>query len=52
MPHLSPFNWIFAPIMFWALLLTFSSFLWWNQTPLFPASQSPFSYPSNIFWLW
>nr|AVW86167.1 ATP synthase F0 subunit 8 [Laetmonice producta] len=36
MPHLSPLNWIITPITFWVLIMSFSSLMWWMQTPFIP----------------
>nr|AVW86218.1 ATP synthase F0 subunit 8 [Euthalenessa festiva] len=52
MPHLSPLNWLMAPIIFWSLLLFFSSFLWWSQSILFPEMSSSMSLPTKNKWNW
>nr|YP_010583733.1 ATP synthase F0 subunit 8 [Sepia orbignyana]UXN83929.1 ATP synthase F0 subunit 8 [Sepia orbignyana] len=35
MPQLSPINWMFLFVLFWATLLINSSIMWWNTINLY-----------------
>nr|AVW86061.1 ATP synthase F0 subunit 8 [Branchipolynoe pettiboneae]AVW86074.1 ATP synthase F0 subunit 8 [Branchipolynoe sp. YZ-2018] len=52
MPHLSPLNWLLAPIIFWSILIMFSSILWWSQIIMFPKMSSSLLQPSTPLWGW
>nr|YP_010247816.1 ATP synthase F0 subunit 8 [Eunoe nodosa]QTJ29910.1 ATP synthase F0 subunit 8 [Eunoe nodosa] len=52
MPHLSPLNWILSPVIFWFLLISFSSILWWSQSISFPKMSSSLITPQPINWSW
>nr|AVW86228.1 ATP synthase F0 subunit 8 [Pholoe pallida] len=52
MPHLSPLNWLVSPIIFWFILLTIMSSLWWTQTICFPKKSSPNQILTLRAWKW
>nr|AVW86115.1 ATP synthase F0 subunit 8 [Melaenis sp. YZ-2018] len=52
MPHLSPLNWILSPFIFWFLLISFSSIIWWSQSPSFPKLTSSLTSPQSSSWNW
>nr|BDQ44138.1 ATP synthase F0 subunit 8 [Amynthas distichus] len=35
MPHLSPMSWLMAIITFWALMMLFTSNIWWTNLHTF-----------------
>nr|WBQ42671.1 ATP synthase F0 subunit 8 [Nereididae sp. SIO BIC A9836] len=40
MPHLSPLNWLFTPIIMFLVLLALMMIMWWHITPCFPPLSS------------
>nr|QWT70105.1 ATP synthase F0 subunit 8 [Arctonoe vittata] len=52
MPHLSPLNWLLAPMLFWFLLMSFSSILWWSQLPVLPKFSSSLNKINSSNWSW
>nr|AXJ93312.1 ATP synthase F0 subunit 8 [Nereis sp.] len=51
MPHLSPMNWLAAPLIIIFTLLCFSTILWWHFMPLFPPCATPLNTSLNP-WKW
>nr|AVW86154.1 ATP synthase F0 subunit 8 [Panthalis oerstedi] len=52
MPHLSPLNWLLAPLIFFLLLASFSSILWWSQAPSCPLLSDALATPNKTHWKW
>nr|AVW86192.1 ATP synthase F0 subunit 8 [Iphione sp. YZ-2018] len=52
MPHFSPMNWIMMPVIFWSLLTSLGTLLWWSQSPSFPKMSSAFPMNTTPTWHW
>nr|YP_003204801.1 ATP synthase F0 subunit 8 [Monoplex parthenopeus]ACF04882.1 ATP synthase F0 subunit 8 [Monoplex parthenopeus] len=52
MPQLSPLNWIFLFILFWATVLVISILIWWSNKIFYQSSMmAPASMKENK-WNW
>nr|QED22642.1 adenosine triphosphate 8 [Amynthas sp. AH201608-01] len=52
MPHLSPMSWIMAIISFWAILMLFTSNIWWTNLHTFETDSSSKMKLSQLPWCW
>nr|YP_010502213.1 ATP synthase F0 subunit 8 [Leocrates chinensis]UXC96458.1 ATP synthase F0 subunit 8 [Leocrates chinensis] len=53
MPHLSPASWLLMPVIFWLMLSTIMSILWWHQIPSIPSLKKESSLKSYTWhWSW
>nr|QWL25118.1 ATP synthase F0 subunit 8 [Aliger gigas] len=52
MPQLSPLNWIFLFLLFWAAVLTMSIILWWSSKIYYRSSSSTQSTFKGNKWNW
>nr|YP_010890362.1 ATP synthase F0 subunit 8 [Stenothyra glabra]USN91680.1 ATP synthase F0 subunit 8 [Stenothyra glabra] len=41
MPQLSPLNWIFLFVLFWASVILMSMLIWWSKKIYFPTITIP-----------
>nr|YP_011004692.1 ATP synthase F0 subunit 8 [Perinereis wilsoni]WPT28332.1 ATP synthase F0 subunit 8 [Perinereis wilsoni] len=53
MPHLSPMNWLFTPLLMILILSSLMIILWWQFTPRFPMlSSKSLSSTFSPSWHW
>nr|YP_009244939.1 ATP synthase F0 subunit 8 [Amynthas pectiniferus]AMO27063.1 ATP synthase F0 subunit 8 [Amynthas pectiniferus] len=52
MPHLSPMSWLLAIIMFWAIMLLFTSNIWWTNLHTFETSSQSKVSGGKQPWCW
>nr|BDQ43618.1 ATP synthase F0 subunit 8 [Pithemera bicincta]BDQ43943.1 ATP synthase F0 subunit 8 [Pithemera bicincta] len=52
MPHLSPMSWLMAVIMFWLIMLLFTSNLWWTNLHTFETDSPHKMKVSSLPWSW
>nr|YP_009942995.1 ATP synthase F0 subunit 8 [Littorina brevicula]QOD40600.1 ATP synthase F0 subunit 8 [Littorina brevicula]ULR86924.1 ATP synthase F0 subunit 8 [Littorina brevicula]UOH96713.1 ATP synthase F0 subunit 8 [Littorina brevicula] len=52
MPQLSPLNWIFLFIIFWAAVLSMSILIWWSNKIYFSSKTSEVTVMKENKWNW
>nr|YP_009244874.1 ATP synthase F0 subunit 8 [Amynthas morrisi]AMO26972.1 ATP synthase F0 subunit 8 [Amynthas morrisi] len=52
MPHLSPMSWLLAAMFFWAILMLFTSNIWWTNLHTFETDSSKTVKGSLLPWCW
>nr|YP_009427757.1 ATP synthase F0 subunit 8 [Baicalia turriformis]ASU96508.1 ATP synthase F0 subunit 8 [Baicalia turriformis] len=52
MPQLSPLNWIFLFILFWAAVIITSIMIWWSKKILFTHEKSKKAMLKQNKWNW
>ncbi|YP_009266390.1 ATP synthase F0 subunit 8 (mitochondrion) [Littorina saxatilis] len=52
MPQLSPLNWIFLFIIFWAAVLSMSILIWWSSKIYFSSKTSEVAPTKENKWNW
>nr|YP_009742314.1 ATP synthase F0 subunit 8 [Cryptonatica andoi]YP_009743670.1 ATP synthase F0 subunit 8 [Cryptonatica janthostoma]QID90409.1 ATP synthase F0 subunit 8 [Cryptonatica andoi]QIE11987.1 ATP synthase F0 subunit 8 [Cryptonatica janthostoma] len=52
MPQLSPLNWIFLFVLFWAAVLVVSILIWWSKKIFFSAKVSSTLTVKENKWNW
>nr|AMO26920.1 ATP synthase F0 subunit 8 [Amynthas sp. 2 JS-2012] len=52
MPHLSPMSWLLAIITFWAIMMLFTSNIWWTNQHMFETSSTTKMKSCQTPWPW
>uniref|UniRef100_A0AB39CBX7 ATP synthase F0 subunit 8 n=1 Tax=Cymatium sp. TaxID=3160661 RepID=A0AB39CBX7_9CAEN len=52
MPQLSPLNWIFLFVLFWAAMLTISILIWWSSKIFYQSSTMTLTSTKENKWNW
>nr|QED22585.1 adenosine triphosphate 8 [Amynthas sp. FJ201005-01]QED22631.1 adenosine triphosphate 8 [Amynthas sp. ZJ201522-03]QED22633.1 adenosine triphosphate 8 [Amynthas sp. ZJ201521-01]QED22634.1 adenosine triphosphate 8 [Amynthas sp. HK201601-06]QED22635.1 adenosine triphosphate 8 [Amynthas sp. GD201117-14]QED22649.1 adenosine triphosphate 8 [Amynthas sp. FJ201112-03]QED22652.1 adenosine triphosphate 8 [Amynthas sp. GX201301-02] len=52
MPHLSPMSWLVAIIFFWAILMLFTSNIWWTNLHTFETDSPSKMKGGQLPWCW
>nr|BDQ44489.1 ATP synthase F0 subunit 8 [Manus koellikeri] len=52
MPHLSPMSWLLAITTFWAIMMLFTTNIWWTNLHMFETGDLQTSGNKITSWYW